>query len=279
MKPLRIAAFSAILAGLFGSSAQAALLVHYTFDNAADRLADTGTGTPAPLTAIGSNSFVTNTPSGSGAAYSNGAGSNAYLTTGTSGNPDTGTDPATTDGLTPFTVTLWVNLQAAPAVNDRLISDWNPVDLNQGFDLRINSDSASNFQLGAVVNNNTQFSSANILTANNGWAFIAFTYDGTQATNNALLYTGTASASTSTLGNALSINAGAMVNNSNDLQIGGTAASGSDRSPSALFDDVRMYDSVLTLEELELVRLANVPEPGVVMLSLLGVLGFFVRRR
>jgi hypothetical protein len=278
MKPLRIATFFALVAALFGTSAQGALLLQYTFDNALDRLADTGTGTPAPATAIGTNSFVTNTPSGSGAAYSNGAGANAYLTTGTAVAPDNGTDPAKTDGLSQFTVTLWVNLQAVPVINDRLISDWNPA-LTEGFDLRINTASTTSYQLGAVVDDVTVFSSSNVVPGGNGWAFIAFTYDGTQTSANALLYTGTTSAAASTLGNALTINSGTMGNNTNDLQVGGTAASGSDRSPSAFFDDVRIYDTVLTLEELEQVRLANVPEPGVVMLSLLGTLGFMIRRR
>lgn len=278
MKPIRIAAFSAILASLLGASAHGALLVHYTFDNPADRLADTGTGTPAPLTAIGTNSFVTNTPSGTGAAYSNGAGADAYLTTGTLANPDTGTDPAKTDGLTQFTVTLWVNLQATPTINDRLISDWN-TGLTEGFDLRINTASTTSYQLGAVVDNNTAFSSTNVVPGGNGWAFIAFTYDGNQPSANALLYTGTTSSSASALGTALTINSGPMANNTNDLQIGGTAASASDRSPSALFDDVRIYDSVLTLAELEQIRLANIPEPAVAALSLVGALGFLRRRR
>ena len=264
---------------MFGTSADAALLLHYTFDNPADRLADTGTGTPAPLTAIGStNSFDVNTPSGTGAAYNNGAGSNAYLTTGTLANPDGGTDPAKTDGLTQFTVTLWVNLQAAPIIGDRLLSDWN-TSLTEGFDLRINTASASSFQLGAVVDNQSAFSTTNVTTANNNWAFIAFTYDGTQTSANALLYTGTTSSAASMLGTALTINAGAMANGTTDFQVGGTAATTNDRSPSALFDDVRMYDSVLSLEELELVRLANIPEPTVAVLSLIGTLGLLRRRR
>lgn len=258
------------------ATGQGALLLQYTFD--AGTAADTGTGTPANGTLINGGSFTTNTPGGSGQAYSTGAGVNTYLTTGTTATPEAG-PPAKLTALNAFTISFWVNLQAAPAVNDRLVSTWD-TGLSNGFDLRINSTSATDMQLTAVVDSVTASSSANLSApSTNSWLFVAFTYDGSLTASNLILYSGSISAAATQLGTALSVNSGAVSTTGTAFQVGGTGASSADRSPSAFFDDVRVYDTVLTAAELEAVRLGNIPEPSVVGLAGLSLAGLLVRRR
>src|SRR5687767_12130503 len=97
-------------------------LLRYTFDDGAatDSVAPAANGTLVPgSTGAG---FVTNTPSGTGQAYSTGTGSDGtvdagYITAG---------DIAKTEGLTAVTVTAWLNLRAAPfndTVVERIVSD------------------------------------------------------------------------------------------------------------------------------------------------------------
>ena len=261
----------------------AALVLRYDFDDSSNPTADSGTGTAAPGTLIGGDNFTTNTPSGTGKAYSTGAGNDAYVTTGTTGNPDTANHPIKLNQLTAFTLTLWVNLRATPATNDRLVSDWN-TGINQGFDFRINTVvSSAAFQLVLNVDDGSAASMTGANAANAGanqaWTFLAVTYDGSLTANNVHFYTGAAAVAVSQLGDTTTINKGAAANTATDFQVGGTAASSSDRSPSAFFDDVRVYDEVLDSTALNGVRAANVPEPGVSALVTAGAIGCLGRRR
>jgi hypothetical protein len=72
--------------------------------------------------------------------------------------------------------------------------------------------------------------------------------------------------------------AGTLVGNTNDFRVG--AQSTSTISPPVLIDDVRVYSGVLTMGDLETIRLSNIPEPSVAALLGGGVLAlFFARRR
>jgi len=255
-------------------NARAALILRYEFDDQANPTADSGTAPAAPGTLIGANStYVNTTPSGTGFAYSTGAGNNDFVTTGTAANPDAGTDPAKLDGLTSFTLAFWVNLRAAPVVNDRFVSDG----FNPGFDLRIGTPSGTNFPIGLQVDSTFVGSTAST-SADQLWRFIAVTYDGTATTSNALFYTGTTSTALSQLGDPVTLNAGAVDPNTNDFQVGGTTGTTTDRSPSAWFDDVRVYNEVLDAATLEGIRQSNVPEPASAA-TLLGVVGLLALRR
>src|SRR5690606_32168468 len=61
-----------------------------------------------------------------------------------------------------------------------------------------------------------------------------------------------------------------MGTDGSDFRIGGTAATTNDRSPEGAFSDFRFYDEALNLSQLEALRQVQVPEPGVVALSLGG---------
>src|SRR5262245_57790493 len=119
LKPLLIASLASLLTVFTVPVHAQSLLLQYNFDDAVAPVTDTGTGPAAVgnLVAGGSASgFTSNTPNGTGSAFSTGDGVQNYLTTSTSGDPDgTAGDVAKLDGLTAFTLTLWVNLQGTVA--------------------------------------------------------------------------------------------------------------------------------------------------------------------
>jgi hypothetical protein len=254
-------------AGIAASpSAQAALLLRYTFDDAISPTADSGTGVPANGSVVGAGNFVTNTPSGIGSAYNTNSNGDSFIST---------TDPAKLDSLTSFTITLWVNLQATPDANDRLVSKLNAT-LTDGFDLRFNNTSG---QLIFVVDNLSATSSQTLPVTTNVWQFVAVTYNGSLASANTNFYKGTLAAAVSTLGSTASINSGPSNDSAVDFEVGGTPASAAGRSPNAFFDDVRVYDQVLTPTELEAIRQSNIPEPTTALLAAFGLLLGARRRR
>ena len=117
MKPLLItcAALATALT-CCAPAANASLLLQYQFDEAASTTAaDTGSGTPAPGTLVNS-SWTTNTPGGSGAAVDTSGASSASLRYVSAGDVDK------LDGLSAFTLTTWINLQATPTGNRRIMS-------------------------------------------------------------------------------------------------------------------------------------------------------------
>ena len=248
-------------------AAEAALLLQYNFNDATNPTADSGTGTPANGSLIGGGNFVTNTPSGSGSAYNTNSNSDSYVATSA--------DPGKLDILTNFTVTLWVNLQAAPDVNDRLVSKLNS-GLTEGFDFRFSSTSG---QLIFVVDNTSNTSTQNLPVTTNLWQFVAVTYNGGLTSANTNFYSGGVATAVTPLGTAVTVNAGQSADSSVNFEVGGTPASASGRSPNAFFDDVRVYDETLTQSELEAIRLSNIPEPAAVLLAAFGMISLGARRR
>src|SRR5262249_35840083 len=142
---LKFAAFAAVGFAVSGPAfAVPVSLLRYTFDagDASDSVAPAANGSVvAGTTGAG---FITNTPSGTGKAYSTGNGSDGttnagYITAG---------DIAKTDGLTAVTVTAWINMQGNPFTNttvERIASDGGVG--SQGWDLSIIGASASSLNL------------------------------------------------------------------------------------------------------------------------------------
>ncbi len=233
----------------FAWSAPASLLVRYTFDEASGPALDTGSAPAADGTFSGSAVRTDNTPNGTGSALNvNFSGATTFLSCG---NPDK------LNGLTNFTLTAWVNLQGTPASNDRLI---DKLAATGGFGWKIANASATSMQMALHVNSTSgQASAPANVNANNQWVFVAVSYDGTLAGGNVVFYTGTAVAPVTQLGNPVSFAKGMVVDTANELRVGSTPASTSDRTPPAWFDDVRVYSQVLTPAELEQVRQEETP--------------------
>jgi len=258
-----------LAAGMLASSAQAALLVEYNFgEGSGTAVANTGTlGAAANGTLTGS--WSTSTPSGTGHSVSF-TGSNAAE------GVSTGSAVAGLNGLNQVTGVLWLNLRAAPAKYDRLVSNSSS---GNGFDFAVSGVSGGNFtvllNLDSVVGTASDSISQNL----NNWTFLAFTYDGTVTTENLKFYTATIANSVAQLGGTKTANAGALGTSTNPFEVANTALTGEDRTPPALFDNVRIYDTVLSSAELEAIRVATVPEPAALALLGLGSVALLRRRR
>ncbi len=250
-------------------SARATLLLRYTFDeDPAGVVAalDSGSGTPAPGVFIGSAATRTNKTPGqfSVAALSlNGTNAGSYYVSG--GDADK------LDALSNLTITAWLNLQASPAANDRVVSKlFSDGTRATGFDLRfMGSPSAINFSLGFSLINGQSVSGLPTVTgpvafsSSNVWTFIAVTYDGAKVR----FYSGTTNSGVSQAGSDMNKSAsfGTPTNTTADFRIGSTAAATADRTPPAWFDDVRIYDAALTLGELETIRVENISMAPVIV--------------
>lgn len=257
--------------GLVAVVAQAQTpLLHYTLD---------GSGTDSGL--IGVNGTLAGNAvygaSGSGVgrfdkALSTVDGTNDYFTAATGGN-------SALSGSA-LTIALWVNMDSASSsVIDRLVANASG---STGFDFGINSYSAGTgaggadaFTLTLALNS---VSGGSVSTSagyvSDKWLFLAVTYDGA----NIRFYSGD---ETTGLGlNTTAAKTGSIVASSAALEVGGTPATTNDRSPAALFNDVRIYNSALTLSQLESIRVSAIPEPsqGALILGALAA-GLIVVRR
>lgn len=148
------------------------LLLRYSFDDNLTPVTSSGS-VSAPGTIIGGSAgLITNTPSGTGWAFSTGNGNNGFITTGTSADPEGSTgDINGLDGLEAFTLTMWINLETVRG-NDRLVSDGGAPGTNKvgGFDLLIQGDPA----VDAAADNITLNLSVNSVSAHATQSFSAF---------------------------------------------------------------------------------------------------------
>lgn len=254
---------------LLPALSHADLIVHYDFANQSAQ--NTAPGAAAGTNASGASAAVyeNRTPAGPGGYSFDTQGSN-YLYASGQGSVGALANKSA------ITISMWFNLQGNPEQYDRLIS-WqsSATGLGSGFTLNVTnaSPTAQNFNLDFSVTG----SSAGTINVTEGglnkWLFLAVTFDGSLGkADRVSYYIGTADsqvlAKTATgngtdgtnLGNG--INAGGTYS---ELRIAGTQASAVDRAPDALFSDVRIYDSSLSLQELEAIRLqgiTQVPEPA-----------------
>lgn len=245
------------------------LLVHYDLnEGSGTTAADSASGTASNGTLGGNASWSTNTPGGSGTSL--GLTKNAtdanFVSAGSS----------EVNALASFTITLWFNAQGAITAGDRLLSTLSSGTF-KGFDFNVQAltstatdISASGFRLGLLVDGTSGgsalFSSAGTsVNANNQWVFLAATYDGTKTSNNVTFYTGTPGSAVTQLGVVGTLNMGAVDSTTGSLQIGNTTATTGDRTPTGLFDDVRVYSGVASsvfLNDVRLDNLSSVPEPS-----------------
>ncbi len=240
----------AILAALTSVGAQAQTLIsHYTLDNT---LEDSGTlGIDGEL--INSASFVTGGVGAFGHALSTADGTQDFFRADTSGNAAFNLDA--------ITVSMWVNVSAM-SDGDRLVSS---VTASNGFDLYFKSNALVDGDFRLAFNFNS--TSGAVQSADNAgyqlgeWIFLAITYDSTIVSgDNVFFYLG--NESNTVVVNDSDTKSGSIITSTADFEIGGTPATSSDRTPTALFNDVRIYNGVLNASELEALRVAAIPEPA-----------------
>lgn len=252
------------------TSAQTPLVWYKMNEGTGTLVGDSGSGTALNATMSGTATWTTSTPSGSGSAVSivdNATDANFISTASVAGTK--------LDGLTKFTITLWVNLQALPASGDRLLSTLTASPY-KGFDFNLQSVSGYTFSPTLMVDGVTGSAvgtPSTSVTADHSWVFLSVSYDGSLSGSNTTFYSGTTSGSLLNLGIA-SITSGAVDTGASALQIGNTTASPSDRTMSALYDDVRIYSGVLTSTEIDAIRMDAVPEPSAALLATLALACF-----
>jgi hypothetical protein len=232
------------------SSAQSqTLLSHYNLDGS---LSDSGSlGIDGEL--INQASFTTGGVGIFDQALSTADGTQDFFRADTSSN--------SAFNLDAITITLWVNLSQAND-GDRLVSS---LTATTGFDLYLKKDylTDGDFRLSFGFNSTSGAvqSTDNAAYQLDQWVFIAVTYDSTiTGSDNVFFYVG--DEASGVVMNDSGSKTGSILTSTQDLEIGGTPASTSDRTPTALFNDVRIYDGALDLASLESVRTAVIPEPS-----------------
>lgn len=253
---LRVVHAAALLACAAGV-ARGELLLHYTFDEATGgttAVLDQGAAPAAHGTFVGSAARTNDTPGG----VSRGAldlargadGVNHYVTPG---------NVPKLNALPQMTVTLWVNLRQNANNGDRLVAMGSAFDIN----FPSGGNTATALKLGFMINNNYQNSSG-AFNALERWVFVAATWDGTtrryytggeDRTNAVTQLAGTSgysAASTPTVASA--------------FRVSSTTLTSADRTPPAWIDDVRIYSTALTQQELEAVRRENITPKGTAVL-------------
>jgi hypothetical protein len=257
--------------------AQSGLVLQYTFDdytNTTFAFDSSANPTNGFFAGTATRTSYGQTPTGTGFALDL-AGSNSGVN-----NWLTVSNAAKLNNLTNFTLCAWVNLPGTnqPAANDRIFGK-EATGSGLGLQFVPNTGnvtlSNSSFRVALNVNGTSSgiYDAAN-LNASNQWLFVAVTYNGTipngLAVSNAVqFYSGSVNAAVAPMGvsGGAALTTGYVTNNSNQLRIGGTQASGSDRTPPALVDDVRIYNTVLTSSDLEAIRQSNIPASVIVSVS------------
>ncbi len=274
------------LCGLFAVAAisipsYGALVVHYTFDEASGPAINQGTaGAAANGTFNGAATRSNNTPSGLGYSLdTNGGSASDYLTAG---------DVEAIDAIGgKFTLVAWINLQADPSDGDGIITKGTH---GNGFSWQIEKPStgtisAQNFRLDIHVDYGGSLFSADITSGDiDKWLFVAVSYNyqwvpSPDPTVHVYHYLGDMTTPVALIGSATHTTMDAPNGNDGDLRVGSSTRAADARSPDALIDDVRIYNEILTLEQLEAIRLSMVPEPTAIGLAGIGCTGLALRRR
>ena len=244
------------------------LVIRYAFDESTGTsAADTGTP-PAATGALNGVGHVLSTRGGDpamAADFTSGTNQNNYVTAG---------DPDKIDQLANMTICLWVNMRENPKADDRLLSKrppWSPTPPagTRGWNFGIYNANASDLDLYFGIYHSEGTSSGeqgtytSIGDASQKWVFVAMSF--ADADRQLGLYSG------SELGSVTRVAAAYMSysilgGNASDLRIGGTAFEPTvDHTPPAWMDDVRVYNRVLSVSELDAIRREGLDQLGGVL--------------
>lgn len=268
-----------LIAGL-GNLAAAAPLLHYTFDEASGDALDSGSAPQTNAALVGGATRSSDTPGGFGQSLDLRSDSPyAHALEG---------DAADLDGLSQLTLTTWLKVSDYTSGNNRLSAKQAGGSFG-GFSWNMNATTndgpvgPDNFRLALFLGGDGgfAFTFSDADASASEWAFLAATYDSTTST--VTYYMGDATTPVAPLGTpqVMATSPGTLDAGSAAYGVGYTgAAPGADTSVNGLQDDVRVYGEVLTLAELEAVRLANViPEPTALCLAMVSLLGMVGRRQ
>ena len=261
----RIITLAALMTCLVSCAQGQSLLIQYTFDEESGAAIDTGGGANSNGTLGPNTTRSSNTPGqvSSMALDLTAEGTESFVNGG---------DSAEVDTLASFTLTTWLFLEGLNGEQDgsgnvRLLAKQGP-DPFDGFSWNLNSPNfgirgTDNFRTGLFIGGESSFdfafSSEDVYA--DEWAFLAVTYDGTLEEENTAFYFGDTEMEVVLLGDVAESIAAGPVNSTSgiaDFGIGFTdAAPDVDFAAFGLMDDVRVYEGVLSLEQVEAVRLEN----------------------
>jgi hypothetical protein len=195
-----------------------------------------------------------------------------------------GEDAAKLDGMNQLTLSTWLNVSEYLSGNHRLMSK-QAAGTFGGFNFSLNATpndgpvGPGNFRIGLFLGNNVSsgasdfgaaFSTADV-DAHNKWVFLAATYDSTQAAGNTKFYIGGVNTPVTQLGGDLTLPQLTVDGGTARFGVGFTdAAPTANTSVIGLQDDVRVYNSALSVAELDAARQSIVPEPSVAALVIMG---------
>ncbi len=254
------------------------LLLNWNFDESDSGTAnatDHGAAPLAPGTFNGGATRTGNTPAG----YSLGAADVTSAATAMVVATPTTLD-GKLDSLTAYTFSLWVNLQADPAANQRIFRVGSH-SFDNGFGLRVSTPgsgtiSAGNF--GLTMDQTASGVDFGVsVGADNSWLFVAVTWEASTGDTN--LYVGTDTANAQWIASGVRGIAHTGIVTA-DLGVGGYPAL-ANRAVSAYLDDFRIYSGVADQNFIESIRVSNIPEPRLAALLLggMGICLVLARRR
>jgi Concanavalin A-like lectin/glucanases superfamily/PEP-CTERM motif len=275
-----------LVAGLIlamAAQAQATLLVRYTFDEAISgtttALNNGGSaGSAANGVFSGNATRTSSTPVGPSTASLN--------LNPNGGNDDTvgpSGDVNALDALSAMTVSTWINVQGDRSLPFyALASDLHivPSVAIQGWEFYYTPVGNANvMQLGLQVDATGKDATASVTAPNNSWVFIAAAWD--QASGQVKFYSGTPTTPVAQVGTTLTGLTTTMTDNTGLLRVGANETpTGNDRTPNAFMDDFRVYNTALSLGELQGVWFEMVvPEPSTILLLAVGGTLVWRRRR
>lgn len=300
----RLVAASALLSSAFGAHG-ATLLYQWDFDSGNG--ANTGTGTGGTLAAnVGANSPTSGNFSAVG--VSGQAGDSAFNVYNSEADWWTGTqgDAAAVgsldlNGLAQFTMTMWIKRSGGNNVDVLNIgSTATPQSSsNPGISVGLNGTWDNGIRVG-VNGSNTWTGDLWSTGTDNDWVFLAIAYDSAAgfgwtstamsttygASRNLAIITGDTTTAASLFATNSGIHDGGWWNGPGAPAIGstGTIFLG-DNGLTGLtgyagdLDDIRIYNGLLTVSEVEAVRASAIPEPSSVLLFGFCGLGLVTRRR
>jgi hypothetical protein len=133
----------------------------------------------------------------------------------------------------------------------------------------------------AVSNGTTRqvFSGTTGFNELGSWVFFALSYDGSSATNNVVMYSGSIS-STVVQRSTGSVDRGTLSDENTKFHVGNVEANS--RGFNGSLDDIRLYSGILDTSALESVRVSAIPEPssyGLILGALASALVLTRRKR